>query len=523
MIKIKAIKELGEVIEKQKIIYVKAIGRVLKAKGTISKKIRIINKLNIRFQSDFSKIIEEYSNIVCLFCLKQTSKELGNKKQSRLSPEINSWIKASADTITLKYMNEINLLTTLPIIDNIGRGLTDKELLYRISLLFNQIKKSKSERIISSIEGKAMFRGRDLAVKVFNKEIKLETFSAQSIDDILKEEKVVAAQWSAILDSHVCELCASLDGRIIDIESPDYAFYVPGEIHSKCRCMWVYIKSTERPENRIIDWKTPQPELLKKYSKETIKSSNDLTGEEKLKKDIEDFNNQYKQESIELSKIVKNYSSDEFEFEGREALEYLINKNFGIGTAKKISEGAEKMLTNAYKKSKSLDSAFVNMVNLTRRKLKFAIGSNTIKLYRGVAFNQGTEIYNLLKNNVNLKKISFKLNSFSSWTESKKVAIKFAKSSKRGFVMEKEIDIDNLLCFHYKHTSDISNRSFFKFSSEKEVSIFGGDTEILRKNIEYHGKEILDFKLEEVNKIYIINLKNDVWTKYLHKQKIGGV
>lgn len=283
LIRDQAIKELREVIDNQSVIYLRNIKRILKAKGTIAKKIRVIKKLKIKFYKAFSNAIIDYLNVICLFALKQAAKEIKVKNPKRLSSAINSWINASAYTITLKYLNEVNLLVTLPIIDNIGRGLDDRELLFRIKLIFNKIKQIKPNRIILNIEGKALFRGRDLAVKLFNRDIKLEAegFIAQTIGDILQQEKVVAAQWSAILDAHVCELCASLDGRIIDIDSPDYAFYIPGEIHLKCRCMWAYIKSTERPENRVIDWKKPASGLLKKFAKpEIIKPASIVEEEE---------------------------------------------------------------------------------------------------------------------------------------------------------------------------------------------------------------------------------------------------
>lgn len=268
LIRDQAIKELKEVIDNQKIIYLKTVTRILKAKGTVSRKIRIVKKLKIKFHVVFSNIINEYLNVICLFALKQTAKEIKVRNPKRLSSEINSWIKASVYTIVLKYLNEVNFVVTFPIIDNIGRGLSDKEILFRISLIFDEIKKVKPYSIISSMEGKALFRGRDLAVKLFNGDLKLETggFAAQTVEDVLKRERVVAAQWSAILDTHVCELCASLDGKIIDIDSPDYAFYNPGSIHLKCRCLWIYIKSTERPENRMVDWQPPKKSLLKKYA-----------------------------------------------------------------------------------------------------------------------------------------------------------------------------------------------------------------------------------------------------------------
>ena len=272
-IKEQAIFELRKVCDAQKIVYINKTRRILKSKDTESQKIRSINEIHLTFEFDFKNIISEYSYVVCLFALKQASKELEIKYVKRLSSEIKSWIKATTETVSDKYFNEVNQAVTLPIIDNIGKGLSDKELLYKMSLIFDDIKENRPKRIIEGIEGKALFRGRDLAMRIINGDfnIKAEGFSTQTIDDILEEEGVVAAQWSAVLDSHVCELCASLDGRIIDIEDPDYAYYSPGEIHLNCRCLWVYIKGTERPENRQINWKAPKSALLKEYARPEIR------------------------------------------------------------------------------------------------------------------------------------------------------------------------------------------------------------------------------------------------------------
>lgn len=273
-----AVAELRDVIEDQQLIFITLLKIILNNNDRISKQIKDINSLEIKLYKDFYDVIRDYLYTVSLFSLKQVSKELKMKNPKKLSSNIKSWINATSDTVTNKYLAETDQNVTLPVIDNIDKGFSDKDLLYRANLVFNNIKEKKPEQILLSLEGKAIFRGRDLAVQVFNRDIKLEMegFLMATISDILVEEKVVAAQWSAILDQHVCELCASLDGKIISIDDPDYAFYVPGEMHLRDRCLWVYIRSTERPENRRIDWKTPNPVLVKKFGKPDIKQHRDI-------------------------------------------------------------------------------------------------------------------------------------------------------------------------------------------------------------------------------------------------------
>lgn len=83
---------------------------------------------------------------------------------------------------------------------------------------------------------------------------------------------IVAAQYSAILDDVVCELCEELDGMILDINNPDYIRFTP-PIHARCRCLWVYIDEREFPPNREPDWVTPNDTLIKKHGQWLIKAA----------------------------------------------------------------------------------------------------------------------------------------------------------------------------------------------------------------------------------------------------------
>lgn len=81
---------------------------------------------------------------------------------------------------------------------------------------------------------------------------------------VTEEPEATAAQWSAILDDHLCQYCEELDGQIIHLTNPDYDRYVPGQIHqdilgwdprSICRCIWVYtfsLPGEELPEETWI-------------------------------------------------------------------------------------------------------------------------------------------------------------------------------------------------------------------------------------------------------------------------------
>lgn len=280
-----------DVTNNQKKIYTYNLKRILNNKNkTDTQKIKLVNELRVKFQSDIVDVLKEYTRSIALFGLKLASKELKMKNPKKLPSSMRGWVKAMSETIGEKYLSELNMLITMPVINVIDKNLSTNEVVYKSLLAFDEISDKKLREFLRIIEGQALYRGRDLAMRVYNGDIKLERINDdntnfQTIEDILREERVVAAQWSAVLDNHVCELCASLDGKIIDIEDPDYAYYVPGEIHPNCRCLWVYIRSSEKPENRVVDWKAPSQKLLDAFA---FKQHKDTKKRKITDEDIED-------------------------------------------------------------------------------------------------------------------------------------------------------------------------------------------------------------------------------------------
>ena len=264
-----AIREFNKIVKKQKATYSRVVKRILKSKKAISVKISKIDNVKIRFQKDISKLIEEYLTVIALFGLREVSKELKIKNPKKLSQAIKNWIKSVSHTATNKYIADVNSFLTHPVIEGILENITIDETVEQINSIFDKEAVKKSKQIFNFYEGAALFRGRDLGTQIFNGNIKLElSFQLLAVRDFFVEEKVVAAQWSAVLDSHTCELCNHLDGRIVDVRDGDYGLYHPGDVHASCRCLWVYIKNTERPENRQVTGLLPKPEVVREFAKE---------------------------------------------------------------------------------------------------------------------------------------------------------------------------------------------------------------------------------------------------------------
>jgi SPP1 gp7 family putative phage head morphogenesis protein len=79
-----------------------------------------------------------------------------------------------------------------------------------------------------------------------------------------RDKGVQGAQWSALLDDKTCPLCASLDGKTISIDNPDFDVFRP-PLHFHCRCFLIYIGSDQT--HVTFNWETPDPTLVKHFGK----------------------------------------------------------------------------------------------------------------------------------------------------------------------------------------------------------------------------------------------------------------
>jgi uncharacterized protein with gpF-like domain len=64
-------------------------------------------------------------------------------------------------------------------------------------------------------------------------------------------EDIEYAQYSAILDRRVCEVCENLDGLDVTLDDPRYEEYMPPNPEcrggDRCRCVWVLVFKGEKP------------------------------------------------------------------------------------------------------------------------------------------------------------------------------------------------------------------------------------------------------------------------------------
>jgi len=70
--------------------------------------------------------------------------------------------------------------------------------------------------------------------------------------------------WTAILDDKVCDLCRSLDQKVMEANSPNYSLYQP-PLHPRCRCHIIPITSDAEIIPKV-NWEKPKNSWIKKYA-----------------------------------------------------------------------------------------------------------------------------------------------------------------------------------------------------------------------------------------------------------------
>ena len=93
--------------------------------------------------------------------------------------------------------------------------------------------------------------------------LSLEKLKTIHLVDLINP-RIVRFIWSAILDDRVCDLCRSLDGKVMDANSPEYTIY-KSPIHPRCRCTQIPVTSDAKiiPEP---NFEKPSNEYITKYA-----------------------------------------------------------------------------------------------------------------------------------------------------------------------------------------------------------------------------------------------------------------
>src|SRR3972149_7911519 len=93
--------------------------------------------------------------------------------------------------------------------------------------------------------------------------LSLEKLKNTKLADLIKPN-IVRFIWTAILDEKVCDLCRSLDQKVMDANSPDSTIYQP-PLHQRCRCHILPITSDAEKIPKV-DWEKPKDSWIRRYA-----------------------------------------------------------------------------------------------------------------------------------------------------------------------------------------------------------------------------------------------------------------
>lgn len=204
-----------------------------------------LNEISLQLKTKYIKMFKEeikklfeYGKLKASYEIKQASPQT--------SKEINQTITERAVFLSERYQKQV----TDRIKEVTARAMMDKEITAEqtIRLAKGEFEKFNTKNIPATsalVTSESINEGRKYTFKVY-------------------EEDLHAYQWSAILDTHTCNYCTSMDGKVIGVRDKAFSEYRPGAVHFRCRCIWVAITKEEKdppPFTGIPSRLRPQSEV----------------------------------------------------------------------------------------------------------------------------------------------------------------------------------------------------------------------------------------------------------------------
>jgi len=202
-----------------------------------------LHKLRFKVKSMYVQMFQEEMRKLFEFGKLKSSYEIKQPAPATMA-EINERITKRA--FFLANRHERQLMEELKGIAAVGMmdpEVTDAETLEKVIKGFERFNKKNVPATASLVTTTEINNGR------------MYTFESQ-------KDEIYGYQWSAILDTHTCNYCTSMDGKVIGTEDKAFHEYRPGAVHFGCRCIWVAILKEEKKPPKF----TGIPDILRPQS-----------------------------------------------------------------------------------------------------------------------------------------------------------------------------------------------------------------------------------------------------------------
>lgn len=183
---------------------------------------------------------------------KITDLQVTNKQAQKLAEElIDTQSFQSIGTISDELLNK----TKQKVISGIQLGKNEREIMQDIDIIFNEVTQGSAKNNMAINPSRLQVIVRTNATNINN----LARKQVASDPDI--KGFVWAMEYSAILDDRTTDICQSLDGKIIPIDSPEID-YVSPPLHFNCRSQLRYVTQIDRQEDSLTPSKIASREAL---------------------------------------------------------------------------------------------------------------------------------------------------------------------------------------------------------------------------------------------------------------------
>lgn len=238
--------ELQQILKQASSQLVNRVESILKSDESFADKLNDITALQPKYGGKYINAIKSILLEMYKYGQQSVAEELGAQAQSGqipVSPDDAAAIASKAETLAQLQMNKLVSTIKLTAITQSQKGL-------RVEMVTRAVRTSAD----------AYINGPDLKTSAM-----ISVGEALNIGRGAEAKKigVQGAQWSALLDKKTCSLCEELDGQVISADDPDFDIFRP-PLHAGCRCFFTYIDQEETDVK--FDWKTPSPEMVKKYA-----------------------------------------------------------------------------------------------------------------------------------------------------------------------------------------------------------------------------------------------------------------
>lgn len=225
---------LADVIKDDLIKGIKKVEGKIKAQDVAG-----IANVNFVNANKVNTVIKDFMKEAIEIGKKSAAKEMNVERPS--TPTKNTQLSNfEAKQIANEFRNEVNRKGQETAREGILKNVPPISVTASVSITVNKYTSRMITNLIGAIPGEYINIGRRI---VFNKYIVQLT---EKKIELLKTEKVNRVigwfQRSEILDSKTCNLCMSLDGRVVKFDDP---FAQANLIHDHCRGMWIPIYSDE--------------------------------------------------------------------------------------------------------------------------------------------------------------------------------------------------------------------------------------------------------------------------------------